>query len=262
MDIVSPTVINLIIFVLAIYVGYHVGVDRHARAAHATDGRDQRHLGDRHRGRHAGRRAHRDRPGQDHGRAGRRAGGGQRLRRLPGHRGACWRCSRRRSARPRPQPPRELQMSMNLVTLLYLLASICFIQALKGLSHPTTSIRGNVFGMTGMAIAVLHHRRADLQARQRQPRWAWPTCWSRPGRGRRRSGPTWPSKVEMTKMPELVAFMHSMIGPGGRVHRGGRRGRAACLQTSRSRATADPRGQPARAVPGRVPSAPSPSAAR
>ena len=46
-------------------------------------------------------------------------------------------------------------MSMNLVVLLYLVASICFIQALKGLSHPTTSIRGNVFGMTGMAIAVV-----------------------------------------------------------------------------------------------------------
>ena len=46
-------------------------------------------------------------------------------------------------------------MSMNLVTLLYLLASVCFIQALKGLSHPTTSIRGNIFGMSGMAIAVL-----------------------------------------------------------------------------------------------------------
>ena len=46
-------------------------------------------------------------------------------------------------------------MSMNLVTLLYLVASVCFIQALKGLSHPTTSIRGNVFGMSGMAIAVL-----------------------------------------------------------------------------------------------------------
>ena len=38
-------------------------------------------------------------------------------------------------------------MSMNLVTLLYLVASVCFIQALKGLSHPTTSIRGNLFGM-------------------------------------------------------------------------------------------------------------------
>ncbi|MBA4178271.1 MAG: NAD synthetase, partial [Leptothrix sp. (in: Bacteria)] len=45
-------------------------------------------------------------------------------------------------------------MSLNLVTLLYLVASVCFIQALKGLSHPTTSIRGNLFGMIGMAIAV------------------------------------------------------------------------------------------------------------
>nr|WP_321029182.1 hypothetical protein [Pseudomonas aeruginosa] len=34
-------------------------------------------------------------------------------------------------------------MSMNLVTLLYLIASVCFIQALKGLSHPTTSRRGH-----------------------------------------------------------------------------------------------------------------------
>ena len=45
-------------------------------------------------------------------------------------------------------------MSMNVVTLMYLIASVCFIQALKGLSHPTTSIRGNIFGMVGMAIAV------------------------------------------------------------------------------------------------------------
>ena len=46
-------------------------------------------------------------------------------------------------------------ISMNTVTLLYLVASVCFIQALKGLSHPTTSIKGNVFGMLGMTIAVL-----------------------------------------------------------------------------------------------------------
>ena len=46
-------------------------------------------------------------------------------------------------------------MSMNLVVLLYLVASVCFIQALKGLSHPTTARRGNVFGMSGMAIALL-----------------------------------------------------------------------------------------------------------
>ena len=46
-------------------------------------------------------------------------------------------------------------MSMNLVTTLYLIASICFIQALKGLSHPTTSRRGNLFGMLGMGLAIL-----------------------------------------------------------------------------------------------------------
>ncbi|MFX5747349.1 NAD(P)(+) transhydrogenase (Re/Si-specific) subunit beta, partial [Acinetobacter baumannii] len=46
-------------------------------------------------------------------------------------------------------------MSMNVVTLLYLVASVCFIQALKGLSHPATARRGNAFGMIGMAIAAL-----------------------------------------------------------------------------------------------------------
>ena len=46
-------------------------------------------------------------------------------------------------------------MSMNIVTLLYLVASVFFIQALKGLSHPTTSLRGNLFGMVGMTIAIL-----------------------------------------------------------------------------------------------------------
>ena len=45
-------------------------------------------------------------------------------------------------------------MSINTVTLLYLIASVCFIQSLKGLSHPTTSIRGNLFGMVGMGIAI------------------------------------------------------------------------------------------------------------
>ncbi len=48
-----------------------------------------------------------------------------------------------------------MTLSMNVVALLYLVASVCFIQALKGLSHPTTSRRGNVFGMVGMAIAMV-----------------------------------------------------------------------------------------------------------
>lgn len=46
-------------------------------------------------------------------------------------------------------------MSQDLATLLYLGASICFILALKGLSHPETSRRGNILGMVGMGIAIL-----------------------------------------------------------------------------------------------------------
>ena len=46
-------------------------------------------------------------------------------------------------------------MSSDLVALLYLIAGVLFILALRGLSSPETSRRGNYLGMTGMAIAVL-----------------------------------------------------------------------------------------------------------
>jgi NAD(P) transhydrogenase subunit beta len=48
-----------------------------------------------------------------------------------------------------------MSLSLNTVVLLYLVASVCFIQALKGLSHPSTSRLGNTFGMAGMTIAIL-----------------------------------------------------------------------------------------------------------
>jgi len=101
-------------------------------------------------------------------------------------------------------------MSMNLVTILYLVASICFIQALKGLSHPTTSIRGNLFGMIGMGIAVvttvaLIYRLADSNVTG----LLYVLGALVVGGG---LGATMANRVEMTKMPELVAFMHSMIG--------------------------------------------------
>ena len=105
-------------------------------------------------------------------------------------------------------------MSMNLVTLLYLVASICFIQALKGLSHPTTSIRGNVFGMTGMAIAVLTTAAliVELSGQMGQMR-AQGMVWVLGGLLVGGAlGAFMAFRVEMTKMPELVAFMHSMIG--------------------------------------------------
>ena len=105
-------------------------------------------------------------------------------------------------------------MSMNLVTLLYLVASVCFIQALKGLSHPTTSIRGNVFGMVGMTIAILTTGAliVELAARMGQAR-AEGMVWVLVGLLAGGSvGALMAKRVEMTKMPELVAFMHSMIG--------------------------------------------------
>jgi NAD(P) transhydrogenase subunit beta len=102
-------------------------------------------------------------------------------------------------------------MSMNLIVLLYLVASVCFIQALKGLSHPTTSIRGNVFGMSGMAIAVattvglIFMMKAEVAAAG----LVWVLLGLLIGGT---AGAVMAKRVEMTKMPELVAFMHSMIG--------------------------------------------------
>jgi NAD(P) transhydrogenase subunit beta len=99
-------------------------------------------------------------------------------------------------------------MSMNLVALLYLIASVCFIQALKGLSHPTTSIRGNVFGMAGMAIAMLTTAALIVKLGS-MAGLAWVLLGLVVGGGYG----AWRAKtVEMTKMPELVAFFHSMIG--------------------------------------------------
>ncbi|MEI6546904.1 MAG: NAD(P)(+) transhydrogenase (Re/Si-specific) subunit beta, partial [Burkholderiales bacterium] len=98
---------------------------------------------------------------------------------------------------------------MNLIVLLYLVASICFIQALKGLSHPTTSIRGNLFGMVGMGIAALttvaliYMMRAEFAPMG----LAWVLLGLVIGGS---AGSYMAAKVEMTKMPELVAFMHSM----------------------------------------------------
>ncbi|MBV8122857.1 MAG: NAD(P)(+) transhydrogenase (Re/Si-specific) subunit beta, partial [Paucibacter sp.] len=94
-------------------------------------------------------------------------------------------------------------MSMNLVTFLYLVASVCFIQALKGLSHPTTSIRGNLFGMTGMAIAAvttgaLIYRLSGDSLNG----LSYVLVGLLLGGG---LGAYMANKVEMTKMPELVA---------------------------------------------------------
>ncbi len=100
-------------------------------------------------------------------------------------------------------------MSLNLVALLYLVASVCFIQALKGLSHPTTSIRGNLFGMVGMAIAGVTTAALIVKLAGSALGLGWVLLGLVAGG----AYGAWRAKtVEMTKMPELVAFFHSMIG--------------------------------------------------
>ncbi len=101
-------------------------------------------------------------------------------------------------------------MSLDVVTLLYLVASVFFIQALKGLSHPTTARRGNVFGMVGMALAAfttaaLIVKLADTKAAGMVYVFGGLLVGGT-------AGTIMAKRVEMTKMPELVAFMHSMIG--------------------------------------------------
>ena len=106
-------------------------------------------------------------------------------------------------------------MSMNLVTLLYLLASICFIQALKGLSHPATARRGNAFGMAGMAIAALttialiYKIKSDAAGGGAGLGYGLLALGVIVGGS---VGAILAKRVEMTKMPELVAAMHSLIG--------------------------------------------------
>jgi proton-translocating NAD(P)+ transhydrogenase subunit beta len=93
-------------------------------------------------------------------------------------------------------------MSPNVLALTYLVASVLFILALKGLSGPTTARRGNRFGIAGMTLAVLTTllitRRVDLTLGALAVGGAIGWLVAR--------------RVQMTQMPELVAAMHSLVG--------------------------------------------------
>src|SRR5499426_2312366 len=98
-------------------------------------------------------------------------------------------------------------MNPNIVALLYLVSGVLFVLALRGLSSPDSSRRGNLFGMIGMAIAVLTTLGAQPPAN--------PTAWGLViggivlGGG---IGAVIARRVPMTSMPELVAAFHSLVG--------------------------------------------------
>jgi H+-translocating NAD(P) transhydrogenase subunit beta len=97
-------------------------------------------------------------------------------------------------------------MTSSLVTVSYIAAIILFILSLGGLSNPESSRRGNLYGMTGMAIAVL----ATVFGPRVSPGGlGWIAAALVAGGA---IGLYLARTVRMTQMPELVAFMHSLVG--------------------------------------------------
>lgn len=95
-------------------------------------------------------------------------------------------------------------MTPNVVAILYLIASVFFILSLRGLSSPETARKGNVYGMVGMALAVV--TTATLVEVESLMIIAIAIAIGG------LIGAVIAKKIEMTKMPELVAAMHSLVG--------------------------------------------------
>ena len=98
-------------------------------------------------------------------------------------------------------------MTANIAALLYLVAGVLFILALRGLSSPATSRQGNMFGMVGMAIAIL----TTLALRPPSSFGSWLLVLLGLGIGGG-AGAVIARRVPMTAMPQLVAAFHSLVG--------------------------------------------------
>jgi NAD(P) transhydrogenase subunit beta len=98
-------------------------------------------------------------------------------------------------------------MNANVAALLYLVAGVLFILALRGLSSPESSRRGNMFGIAGMIIAIgttlAAHPPVGVGA------WVLVIAGLVCGGG---IGAVIARQVPMTSMPELVAAFHSLVG--------------------------------------------------
>jgi NAD(P) transhydrogenase subunit beta len=97
-------------------------------------------------------------------------------------------------------------MAQSLTTFAYLIASVLFILALRGLSHPTTSRRGNLYGMIGMGIAIVA---TLLRPGMEVSGIVIVLCGLVIGGG---IGAYLASRIQMTALPQLVAAFHSLVG--------------------------------------------------
>jgi NAD(P) transhydrogenase subunit beta len=97
-------------------------------------------------------------------------------------------------------------VSQNLAAFLYLVSGVLFILALRGLSHPTTSRQGNLYGMIGMAIAIAT---TLLLATPSFGGLVMIVLGIAIGGG---VGAVIARRIAMTAMPQLVAAFHSLVG--------------------------------------------------
>lgn len=97
-------------------------------------------------------------------------------------------------------------MAQSLTTFAYLVASVLFILALRGLSHPTTSRRGNLYGMIGMGIAIV----ATLLRPGMEVSGIVIVLVGLAIGGT--IGTVLASRIQMTALPQLVAAFHSLVG--------------------------------------------------
>jgi len=92
----------------------------------------------------------------------------------------------------------------SLAVIAYLVSAVCFIMALRGLSHPETARGGLTFGMSGMALAVVTTLALPIVQS-----YAWIIGAIVIGGG---IGTVIAKKIAMTDLPQLVAAFHSLVG--------------------------------------------------
>ncbi|MCQ8872935.1 NAD(P)(+) transhydrogenase (Re/Si-specific) subunit beta [Mesorhizobium sp. LMG17149] len=97
-------------------------------------------------------------------------------------------------------------MNANFASFLYLVSGVLFIMALRGLSHPTTSRQGNLYGMIGMGIAIAT---TLALATPSAGRFGLIVLGLAIGGG---VGAVTARRIAMTSMPQLVAAFHSLVG--------------------------------------------------
>ena len=95
-------------------------------------------------------------------------------------------------------------MSMTMASIVYLISSICFIMALRGLSHPDSAKKGLMFGVTGMALAIL--TTVAMPGVLSMGTIVWGIAIGGI------IGTIIAQKIDMRDLPQLVAAFHSLVG--------------------------------------------------